>query len=186
MREHREPIQSLWIYWRSLRAEAGGVTRSAFDPLAVASTLPWMAMIDARTPDRFVCSVWGTMLGAAFGRDWTGDDLAETLPLAGKEDAVHSLVRIKSGNAGLLLRHRAMDDRGILVRYDKILLPLCTDGHVSHIVVAFNLRYSSALITFSARRAADGGSQSRGGTALDRGLATVLTPFGLPTIPVPA
>lgn len=123
-------LQRLLAYWRSKRADRIAPPRSAIRPDEIVELLPDLVIFEVvGDPPRFRVRLGGTRVAAAFGDDGTGRFL-EDLPFgAALETVILQMRAVVAARQPLVHQVEFTASTGRHVRYERLGLPLSTDGH---------------------------------------------------------
>ncbi|MDX2102704.1 MAG: PAS domain-containing protein [Alphaproteobacteria bacterium] len=73
-------LRALLRHWQDRRTDGAIPDRTLLDPIALAPWLGNLLLIECLEGERFRYRLYGTGFVEAFGREWTGHDLAELPP----------------------------------------------------------------------------------------------------------
>jgi hypothetical protein len=122
-------LQTLFDYWQSKRGMRLAPTRADILPTEIKPLLQRIMMVDvAGTPPRFKFRLAGTMIVDRFGEEITGRFLDE-LDLDRRNREIDLDYRkVVETAAPLCSRWRYTKNDGKFLNYERLLLPLSTDG----------------------------------------------------------
>lgn len=123
----------LAAYWQTLRREEALPARRDINPAAIIRVMPFVALIDVRrhVPLEMTLRLVGTELARWAGHDNTGRSFAECYRRDIGPDwdrAVRDYQRAILAGEPARRCHQGQRPNGLLFDYERILLPLATDG----------------------------------------------------------
>lgn len=128
-RPRHAALHRLYAYWQAKRGAAFAPSRTAIDPAELRDLLPYIVLADVvGTPPRFRIRLAGTHVVEAYGEEITGR-FADELDFNGIGPEVLAALQavVRSGRPGLVRRDFVKQD-GRPLRYERLVLPLSSDG----------------------------------------------------------
>ena len=130
-------LRALYDYWERSRPGGRLPGRQHLDPLDIPDLLPNVLLIDVLSRDDFRFRLVGTALAARIGRDTTGLSIIEAYPNADWEKIRPDYLYVLDRRRPCLRWTAVTDIRGKRQAYQRLLLPLASDGeHVDMILAA--------------------------------------------------
>lgn len=123
-------LRDLVSYWLSVHPGECLPGRKHFDPLDVPQALPHLVLTDVeRDPFRFRIRLMGTAVVSAFGRDFTGLYVDESMPGIDRSLAVqHRIEVVETGLPSYRYGTTSVPFRLDFAPLERVYLPLAADG----------------------------------------------------------
>lgn len=133
-----EPGAALWRYWSSLPRDGVVPDRAAFDPMAIARTLPIVSLMEHEGPSTWRVRLAGTSIEARSGRSFTGVNFLDMLAPELRQDVDRRLRRLVEQPCGAVVMRSNLRASGALYAIRTVMLPLHDARRRATLLVATN------------------------------------------------
>jgi hypothetical protein len=116
----------LLIWWRAARGDRAWPARADFEPLQFPRLLPNIFLCDVTdgAPPRFVYRLTGTAIDRALGANGAGRPITDLPIFSNAQSEWRQFARTVELGEPTYLDHGFLDEKGQLVHYRRLLLPL--------------------------------------------------------------
>jgi hypothetical protein len=137
-------LKALEAYWRSKQHGDGLPARRDIDPWEMRTFLPQVFLIDVtQNPLRFWFRLVGTGVAEDYGEDITGRYVDEIDLSDAQEQVLDDYRRAVRGARRVYARLDYVKDNGQRVTYERLLLPLSSDGETVDMLLGGAIRIDS-------------------------------------------
>lgn len=144
----RPQHKKLLEYWRSKAPPGRLPTRQSIDPLDLPELLPWMILYDVAWEDttpRFRFRLVGTGNVQRYGRDATGLWFEEAYEGDILASQLAVFTEVAASAKPSLMRNRLPIEGREFVEYDRLILPLASDGQTVDMLMALMIFDEASL-----------------------------------------
>lgn len=137
-------LARLLSYWRSLAQADRIPARADIDPTRLGNVLPWVFLIDTSDPGGFRYRLVGTAIVREMGYDMTGQLVSQAYAGPDWAQVSEDYDWVIANRRPCLTRNRVtLAATTQVYSYDRLLLPLATDGYVVDMLVGAAIAHNN-------------------------------------------
>jgi hypothetical protein len=129
-------LQALFEYWRRKRGHRPAPSRQDIQPVEIKSLLPRIFIVEiVGAPPRFRFRLAGTLIVDGFGEEITGRFLDDLDLDRRNREITADYQRVVDTRGPVCSRWRYTKNDGKVLSYERLLLPLSSDGKASDMIL---------------------------------------------------